>query len=167
MDDNSTRGPSPALSEKIIALMRQFEGRRLGELPLTCVSSWLDGTLLAISRGRISVNYTVRPEMTNPSGYLHGGIQAAMLDDCLGIVCATLGYDVAALSIDLHVDFLGTAHVGDVLVARAHVLREGERVIYALGELDGDDGEPVARAQSNILISNHPAAFLSLMDRLV
>lgn len=86
-----------------------------------------------------------------------------MLDDAIGMICATLGYDVAALSIDMHLDFLGTSKAGDILRARAEVEREGSSVIHASAELVNPAGELVAKAQSNVLVSNQPAAYMAML----
>ena len=79
------------------------------------------GTLIEVERGVIEMSIVVRPEMTNPAGYLHGGTQCAMLDDAMGTACATLGYETAFLSTNLNIDYLGTAISGDTVIVPAVV----------------------------------------------
>ena len=38
---------------------------------------WLNGTLRAVDYGHLSIEFTVRQDMTNPMGVLHGGSAAA------------------------------------------------------------------------------------------
>ncbi|HOO70598.1 MAG TPA: PaaI family thioesterase [Spirochaetota bacterium] len=165
--ENKRKGPLQDISEKMVSLMKLFEGKRLGSFPVQCVTAWLDGRLLSIERGRVSIEYLIREEMTNPNGFLHGGIQATMLDDCIGIICASLGYDTTALSIDLHVNFLGQARKGDLLVASAEIEREGGSVIHAQASLVREDGDKVATVLSNILISSFPAPYLEMVKKFI
>ncbi len=164
MNDECRKQTNPEYTEKIISMMKLFLGKNVGDdFPFESVTRWLDGRLIAIERGKIEIEYTVRQEMTNPSGFLHGGIQATMLDDAIGMISATLGYDVAVLSIDMHLDYLGPGRKGDTLTARAEIEREGSSVIHASAFLEKSDGSLVAKARSNLLISNQPADYIAFM----
>ncbi len=163
MEEGRRRLVNMDLSDKIVGMMKMLEGQSLDLFPIPSVTRWLGAKLVSIERGKIELEYTVRPEMTNPAGYLHGGIQGTMLDDAIGIICATLGYEVAALSIDMHLDFLGTSKAGDTLGVRAKVEREGTSIIHASAELFNTDGGLVAKAQSNVLVSNQPAAYMKML----
>lgn len=156
---NKPGSPSAVLSESILSMMNQFIGKNLGSMPFDCVTRWLDAVLVDIGRGHIEVEYTVRPEMTNPAGYLHGGIQAAMLDDVMGTACATLGYDTALLTVNMTVDYLGTARKGDTIRAVASIFREGKNLIHVTGELSRG-GQPTARSQCNVLVSGKSADYI-------
>ncbi|RPI90123.1 MAG: PaaI family thioesterase, partial [Spirochaetales bacterium] len=89
--------------------------------------------------------------------------QAAMLDDAMGTVCATLGYDTALLTVNMTIDYLGTARKGDTIKAVASVFREGKNLIHVTSELSRG-GEPTARAQCNVLVSGKPADYISGID---
>ncbi|HSV95928.1 MAG TPA: PaaI family thioesterase [Spirochaetota bacterium] len=157
-------GPLTKISETVLSVMTRFIGKNLGSMPFECVTRWLDAVLVDVGRGRIELDYTVRPEMTNPAGYLHGGIQAAMLDDAMGTVCATLGYDTALLTVNMTIDYLGTARKGDTIRAVASVFREGKNLIHLTGELSRG-GEPTARAQCNVLVSGKPVDYIAGIGR--
>lgn len=159
---SGTESPSIKISEAVLSAMSPFIGKNLGAMPFECVTRWLDALLVEVDRGRIALDYTVRPEMTNPAGYLHGGIQAAMLDDAMGTACATLGYDTALLTVNMSIDYLGTARKGDVIRATAAVFREGKNLIHVTGELSRG-GEPTARAQCNVLVSGKSADYIGGM----
>lgn len=158
--------PSKEISDKIISMMNSYKGESLSKFPIKGVTKWLDARLLSFVRGEIILEYTVRQEMTNPAGYLHGGIQVTMLDDAVGTVCAGLGYERATLSIDVHTDFLGVAKVGDVLTAKAFVVREGGNIINAAAELWDTNNTLVAKMNTNLLISNLPADYMSFIKSM-
>lgn len=153
---------SVELSQKVVKLMKMFLDKSLGNFPVQCVSKWMEGTLLEVERGVIAMSIKVRPEMTNPAGYLHGGIQSAMLDDAMGTACATLGYETAFLSTNFNIDYLGTAASGDTVTVRAYVYREGNSLMHVVGEIKKDDSI-IAKGQSNVFISNQPADYVNFI----
>ncbi len=153
---------SVELSQKVVKLMKMFLGKSLSNFPIQCVTKWMDGTLMEVERGVIAMSISVRQEMTNPAGYLHGGVQGAMLDDAMGTACATLGYETAFLSTNLNVDFLGTASVGDIVTVRAYVYREGNSLMHVVSEIKKDD-TVIAKGQSNVFISNQPADYVNFI----
>jgi acyl-CoA thioesterase len=155
---------SVELSQKVVGLMKLFMGKSLGNFPIQCVTKWMEGTLLEVERGVVAMSIKVRPEMTNPAGYLHGGTQSAMLDDAMGTACATLGYETAFLSTNLNIDYLGTAASGDTVTVKASVFREGNSLMHVVGEIKKDD-TVIAKGQSNVFISNQPADYVNFMKR--
>lgn len=144
-------------------MMKLFLGKSLAGFPVPCLTKWLGGTLVEAERGSIAMEITTRSEMTNPSGYLHGGIQCAMLDDAMGTACATLGYTRQFLSTNLTVDYLGTARAGEKVVVRGYIYREGNSLMHAVGEIT-KDGVVIAKAQSNLFISNIPVDFSGFVN---
>ncbi len=154
---------SVELSDKIVEMMKLFLGKSLDNFPIHCLTKWLGGTLTQAERGIIAMDITVRPDMTNPSGFLHGGIQSAMLDDAMGTACATLGYINQFLSTNLSVDYLGTAKTGDDVSVKGYIFREGNSLMHAVGEITKDN-VIIAKAQSNVFISNQPANYLEFMN---
>jgi uncharacterized protein (TIGR00369 family) len=97
------------------------------------------------------MEFEVRPEMANPTGLLHGGVQAALMDDLIGMTSATLGEEGFMLSIDLHVNFLGKTSVGQTVRARARIVRSGKRIAHAVCEIVDEEGNIVARGDSNLV----------------
>ena len=121
------------------------------------VSQWLDGRIVSCGVGEIEVKFKVRPEMGNPVGLLHGGIQAAMMDEVIGMASATLGDKGFMLTIDLHTNFLGRVEVGETVLARARMVRTGRRISHAVCQLVDEAGRVVARADAN-LVKTEPEA---------
>jgi len=133
----------------VVEFFRASIGKKLeGAPPLT---EWLDGRIVSCGVGQIEVRYVTRPEMANPTGLLHGGIQAAIMDDVIGMTSATLGEKGFMLSIDLHVNYLGKVPIGRPVTARARFVRTGKRVAHAVCELVDEDGNVVSRCDSNLI----------------
>lgn len=153
---------SAELSEKVIGMMNLFKGKDLSGFPITCLTKWIGGTLIEADRGAIEVEITATKEMTNPAGFLHGGIQCAMIDDAMGWACATLGYSQQFLSTNLNVDYLGFAREGDTVRVRAYIYREGSTMLHAVGEIK-KDSVVIAKAQSNIYITGREVDYNSIV----
>jgi uncharacterized protein (TIGR00369 family) len=139
----------------MLEIFRASIGKRLeGAPPFT---TWLDGRIVSCEPGRIEIRFVVRPEMANPAGLLHGGVQAAIHDDVIGMAGITLEEGAFMLSIDLHVNFLGKARVGQSLKARARFVRTGRRISHAVCEIIDEAGSVISRGDSNLLKTNVPA----------
>lgn len=133
----------------MVELFRASIGKKLeGAPPLT---TWLDGRIVSCNPGAMEVRFVTRPEMANPAGLLHGGMQAAMMDDVIGMTSATLEEEGFMLSIDLHVNYLGKIEVGQSVLARARFVRQGRRVAHAVCELLDEQGKVVSRCDANLI----------------
>ncbi len=133
----------------IVEMFRASIGKKLeGAPPFT---SWLDGRIVSCDVGELEVAFQVRPEMANPTGLLHGGIQAAIIDDVIGMASATLGEEGFMLTIDLHVNFLGKVTIGQTVKARARFVRLGRRIAHAVCEILDEEGNVVSRGDSNLM----------------
>jgi len=121
------------------------------------VANWLAGELLKAKEGYIKVRFTVRQEMTNPQGVIHGGMVSTMLDDLMGAAVYTLNREEGYTSINLNVDFLYAAHAGDVITGEGIVVRAGKKVIHTEGRLFATDGRLMSKASSNLVVVSRPA----------
>ena len=136
-------------SNPMVELFRSAIGRKLeGAPPFT---AWLDGRIVSAEVGAVEISFVVRPEMANPTGLLHGGVQAAIMDDVIGMTAATLGEKGFMLSIDLHANFLGRVRVGQAITARARFIRNGRRIAHAVCEIVDSEDRVVARADANLI----------------
>ncbi len=112
---------------------------------------WLDGILEEVEFGQLSIRFTVRPDMTNPHGMLHGGVISGMLDDVIGTTVATLDKEQPFVSINLSVDFVQGARVSDEVIAKAKVIRNGRTAVYVQAELYNQSAKLLAVATSNLV----------------
>jgi uncharacterized protein (TIGR00369 family) len=112
----------------------------------------------------VVIEFEVRPEMANPTGLLHGGMQCAMLDDSIGVACATLGHEGFMLTIDIHVDYIGKVRVGEPVSVEATIVREGSRVVHAQATMRDAAGQTVSIADANLLTTTHKPTYLADPD---
>lgn len=119
-------------------------------------ATWLEGTLIEVAEGYLKVSFEVRREMTNAVGILHGGVSAGMLDEVLGAMIYTLGNEYVFVTVNLSVDYIGMAKIGDTLTAEARVVRKGRSIINAEATLHNAEGKLVAKATTNYAVTNIP-----------
>lgn len=112
---------------------------------------WLNGTIRAADYGRLVADFTVREDMTNPACVLHGGAATAMQDDLVGAMVFTLGHEFACTSINLTVDFLHAARLGEVVTAVAEVIREGKNIVHREGRIVAIDNKIIAKCATNLI----------------
>ncbi len=127
---------------------------QIGIEPSTSISPlgrWLNGILRAVDYGHISMEFTVREDMTNPMGVLHGGSAAAIMDEVVGTMVFALGREYGYTSVNLNCDFLNAARLGVVLTANAKVIRAGRNIVHCECELVTDEGKIIAKCTSNLI----------------
>lgn len=112
---------------------------------------WLNGTIRTVDFGRLVAEYVVRDELTNPAGVLHGGVASAILDDLIGAMVFTLGREFAFTSVNLNIDFLHAARLGDTITATAEVVRAGKNIIHCEGRIVAADGKIIAKCATNLI----------------
>lgn len=112
---------------------------------------WLKGTIRAAEYGRLVADYLIREDLTNPAGTLHGGAAAAILDDLVGAAVFTLGREYAYTSVNLNIDFLHAARLGDTVTATGQIIREGKNIIHGEGRIVAADGKLIAKCATNLI----------------
>jgi uncharacterized protein (TIGR00369 family) len=125
-------------------------GKTLDGTP-SAAGNWLAGKLLEVSQEEIRVAYTVRPDMCNPGRILHGGIASLMLDDVIGMGNFVAGSEFLMTSINLSVDFLSAAQVGEQLEVIAKLVRSGSNLNHWEAIIRKESGKIVAKASSNLI----------------
>lgn len=133
-----------------IDYFRSQIGKTLDRTP-SAAGNWLAGVLVAVDNFEIKVSYTVRPDMCNPGRILHGGIASLMLDDVIGMGNFVAGSEFLMTSINLSVDFLSAAQIGDRLEVSARLVRSGSNLNHWEAIIHKDSGKIVAKASSNLI----------------
>lgn len=133
-----------------LELFKTQIGKKLDRTP-SAAGSWLAGTLLDIDSHHISVSYIVRPDMCNPGRILHGGVASLMLDDVIGMGNFVSGSEYLMTSINLNVDFLSSAQIGETLEVTAKLVRSGSNLNHWEAIIKKDSGKIVAKASSNLI----------------
>jgi acyl-coenzyme A thioesterase 13 len=138
---------------KVVAYLKSYLNKPMLESP-SAVGAWLQGVLKEVEEGQVTIEYTIRRDMTNSANTLHGGMASAIIDDAIGVAVFSLGLGVFYTSINLAVDFLSSADTGEVITVKAAIVRKGSRVINAECSIRGAVGNLVARATSNLISTN-------------
>ncbi|MEL1245570.1 PaaI family thioesterase [Flavobacterium sp. DGU11] len=114
--------------------------------------NWLRPVIAAVEDGSLTFEYTVRKEMTNPFGTLHGGVTAAMIDDAIGATLISYGEPYFYMSINLIVDYFSPAREGDVVIAKTDILKKGSQISNAQCEIwNKDRTKLIAKGYTNLL----------------
>ncbi len=87
-------------------------------------TQWLGITITAISEGYCKMELTVRKEMMNGLGIVHGGIAFSMADSCFAYACNSR--NVLSVALDTNINFIKPVHAGDRLVAETKELHNGQ-----------------------------------------
>ena len=107
-----TNDTSPSC-EKVVDHMMQHD----------LFSQWLGVQVLEIKDGYSRITMTVRPEMVNGFGIVHGGVAFSLADSAFAFACNNR--NVLSVALDTSINFLKPVHVGDILTAEATELHNG------------------------------------------
>lgn len=91
---------------------------------------------------------------TNSRGLIHGGLIAALSDNAMGYSCAqAMGWDTSKslVTINLAVDFIGSATIGQWLSIEPEVIRNGSTICFAQSLIKADD-VVIARANGTFRV---------------
>lgn len=80
-------------------------------------SQWLGISVLEVLEGYSRIQMTVRPEMINGFGIVHGGIAFSLADSAFAFACNNRNQ--LSVALDTSINFLKPVHPGDILVAEA------------------------------------------------
>lgn len=87
-------------------------------------SSWLGIEVVEVSEGYSKIKMTVREEMINGFGIVHGGIAFSLSDSAFAFACNNRNN--LSVALDTSINFTKPVHVGDVLTAEAKELHNGK-----------------------------------------
>jgi acyl-CoA thioesterase len=87
-------------------------------------SQWLGIEVLNITEGYSKIRMTVREEMINGFGIVHGGIAFSLADSAFAFACNNRNN--LSVALDTSINFTKPVHVGDRLTAEAKELHNGK-----------------------------------------
>jgi acyl-CoA thioesterase len=87
-------------------------------------SQWLGIEVLDVNDGYSKIKMTVRKEMINGFGIVHGGIAFSLSDSAFAFACNNRNN--LSVALDTSINFTKPVHVGDVLIAEAKELHNGK-----------------------------------------
>ena len=86
-------------------------------------SQWLGIEVLEIREGYSKLKMTVRKEMVNGFGIVHGGIAFSLADSAFAFACNNR--NVLSVALDTSINFIKPVHAGDILTAEAKEIHNG------------------------------------------
>jgi acyl-coenzyme A thioesterase 13 len=138
---------------KVIQFFKDNVGKSMKFGP-SGMGGWLDGLLVEAEEGALSAEFEVRKDMSNPLGRLHGGAIAAIMDDLIGATVYSMGIETPYVSLNLAIDYLRSAKIGDKVTAKAKVIRPGQTIMHTECHLYDIDGKLLAKCTSNLAKTN-------------
>lgn len=87
-------------------------------------SQWLGIEVLEIKEGYSRIQMTVRDEMVNGFGIVHGGVAFSLADSAFAFACNNR--NVLSVALDTSINFIKPVHVGDLLIAEGTELHNGK-----------------------------------------
>jgi uncharacterized protein (TIGR00369 family) len=133
------------------AMLKANIGKEITESPSPFMA-WLRPVVLKVDEGSLTFQHTIRKEMTNPFGTLHGGITAAIIDDAIGATLISYGEPFFYVSVNLVIDYLSAAREGDVVLADTAIIKKGNQLVNAQCEVwNADRTRLIAKGYTNLL----------------
>jgi acyl-CoA thioesterase len=105
-------------------------------------SRWLGIEVLEVREGYSKIQMTLRQEMLNGFGVIHGGIAFSLADSAFAFACNNRNN--LSLALDTSINFLKTTLPGDVLTAEATEQHNGRSTGLYQVSITRHEGEMVA-----------------------
>lgn len=87
-------------------------------------SKWLDVQIEKVDLGYCKLHYTIRPEMLNGFGTVHGGVLFSASDSALAFACNSHG--TLSVALEVSISFTRPAFEGQVLTVEAQEINLGK-----------------------------------------
>jgi uncharacterized protein (TIGR00369 family) len=151
---NKTYGTVSAEQRQQMSGLEFVRSLANGTLPLNTIARTLGYDVTEASDGRVVV--TVEPNEThlNPSGTVHGGLAATLLDSAMGLaIWSTLEKGVSQTTLEFKISLVRPILPAmGVIRAEGTVLNRGRRIGTAEGRITDDKGRLLAHGTTTCLI---------------
>lgn len=87
-------------------------------------SQWLGIEILDVKEGYSRIRMTVRAEMINGFGIVHGGVAFSLADSAFAFACNNRNN--LSVALDTAINFTKPVHVGDILTAESKEIHNGK-----------------------------------------
>jgi uncharacterized protein (TIGR00369 family) len=125
-----------------------------GALPLNTIAGTLGYDIVEAEHGRVVVALVPTDAHLNPSGTVHGGLTATLLDSCMGLALQTTldkGFSQTSLEFKVSLVRAITPETG-LIRAEGKVLRAGRRIGTAEGRVTDAEGRLLAHGTTTCLV---------------
>ena len=103
----------------------------------------------------VSLGLRIEERHTNSRGICHGGLLATLADLALGYAALALAGQSSFVTVNLSLDFAGSAKLGDWVQSEVEVQKTGARLAFANGYLVAN-GARIVRASAIFALSATP-----------
>jgi uncharacterized protein (TIGR00369 family) len=130
---------------EITAEQRAFAANALHSLPF---SKLIGMRLVDLRPDEAVISIDMRDELRQPTGVLHGGVTATLIDTAMAFAVRTrLTVSETAATVDLTVHYL-RPHINGKFTCTAKVVRAGKRIFTVAADVVNEDGQHIATAVS-------------------
>lgn len=105
-------------------------------------SQWMGVEVLEIKEGCSRIQMTIRKEMVNGFGIVHGGLPFSLADSAFAFACNNRNN--LSVALDVTITFMKAVNVGDVLTAEAKEVHNGRSTGVYLITVTNQKNEQVA-----------------------
>jgi len=124
---------------------REYAENALHNLPF---AKLIGMRLVDLKPDEAAISIEMRDDLRQPSGVLHGGVTATLIDTAMAFAVRTrLAIDEATATIDLTVHYL-RPHITGIFTCTAKVVRAGKRIFTVSAEVYNEEGKLIATAIS-------------------
>ena len=138
-----------------IEFFRNNIGKASAEISPSPFGRWLNGTLIEVEEGSLTMEFIVRKDMCNPGGIMHGGVAIGMMDDIIGMTTFSMGNQAFYSTVNLNTDFLYSAKPDEKLIAKSKIVRMGKKIAHAEGEIRNETGQIIAKCTTNLVATSN------------
>ena len=86
--------------------------------------------IISATKGSITAQLTLEQPHVNSRGTIHGAVSATLVDWSGGLAIATHGMERTGASIDIHITYIGTAAIGDIIQVEATANKVGRSIAF-------------------------------------
>lgn len=105
-------------------------------------SQWMGVEVLEVKEGYSRICMTIRPEMVNGFGIVHGGLPFSLADSAFAFACNNRNN--LSMALDVTITFMKAVNVGDILTAEAKEIHNGRSTGVYLITVTNQKNEAVA-----------------------
>lgn len=117
-------------------------------------SQWMGIEVLEIREGYSKIQMSIRREMVNGFGIVHGGIPFSVADSAFAFACNNRNN--LSVALDVTISFTKAVHIGDVLTAEAKEIHNGRSTGVYLITLSNQKNEQVALFKGTCFRTGNP-----------
>ena len=149
-----TYGTVAAERRREMSGLEFVQGLVTGAVPLNTIARTLGYDVIEAAKGRVVIACQPNDSHLNPSGTVHGGLSATLLDSCMGLaIWTTLAKGLAQTTLEFKISLVRpiTPQTGTIK-AEGLVLNSGRRVGTAEGRIMDGQGKLLAHGTTTCLI---------------